>query len=399
MKVSHLKISFCTILVALLFLILCFGCSSAGSGSSLKTSDQTQHSQDAVNLKQEISISCGLHKHPDYDYAVLDMTLDKFVEAGFEYGDCLDVVFNNGYALSAIPFYNGYHVRNGQALVLGTKDDNSVLVAIKNEELMIPARLNGDSEATITLNKKAKFLNIHKALGQDYSTDASDYSNQEQFSNFRAMRGGQLKDNFVYRGASPVNNVKNRATVTDSLLERNGIKCVVDFADTEEMFDDFATTENFSSNYVANLKNSGCVACVRVDANYASETYKANVAKGLNFMVSHGSPAYVNCVEGKDRTGFVAILIESLAGATYDEMLDDYMLSYENYYGLTKENNLEGFEETVSLYFNSCLEYLTNDAEKNLKDKNDFAICAKSYLISAGMTEKEIDDLVAYLTV
>ncbi len=385
--------------LAISLLLGSVGCAKKDVEHSKSADSETQQSANVQSEEQKISLTCGLHKHPNYDYAVLDITLSDFTGAGFEYGDCLDVVFDNGYALSAIPFYNGYHVRNGQALVMGKKDEDSVLVAIKNEELMIPAHLSDSSKATITLNKKAKFLDIHKALGQDYSTNEQDFSSREQFSNFRALSGGSLKDGLIYRGASPVNNVKNRASVADSLLRNHGIKCVIDFADTEEMFDNFASSDVFSSDYVNNLKNSGNVACVRVDANYMSDSYKENVAKGLNFMVSQESPAYINCVEGKDRTGFVAILLESLAGATYEEMRDDYMTSYENYYGLTKETNPKGYDETVSLYFNSCLAYLTSDAEKNLSSRTDYAICAKSYLISAGMTEDEIESLVAFLTV
>ncbi|WP_315572647.1 hypothetical protein [Lancefieldella rimae] len=31
--------------------------------------------------------------------------------------------------------------------------------------------------------------------------------------------------------------------------------------------------------------------------------------------------------------------LEALCGASYDEMLDDYMISYDNYYGINKEKD------------------------------------------------------------
>lgn len=31
--------------------------------------------------------------------------------------------------------------------------------------------------------------------------------------------------------------------------------------------------------------------------------------------------------------------LEALCGTSYDEMLDDYMISYDNYYGINKEKD------------------------------------------------------------
>jgi len=49
-------------------------------------------------------------------------------------------------------------------------------------------------------------------------------------------------------------------------------------------------------------------------------------------MASADGPYLVHCLEGKDRTGFVCIVLEALMSATYQEIVDDYMLTYNNYY-------------------------------------------------------------------
>ena len=44
------------------------------------------------------------------------------------------------------------------------------------------------------------------------------YESDEAFASFRAMSGGNLKDRFIYRGASPVDINRNRAAVADVLV-------------------------------------------------------------------------------------------------------------------------------------------------------------------------------------
>ena len=53
-------------------------------------------------------------------------------------------------------------------------------------------------------------------------------------------------------------------------------------------------------------------------------------------MTEHSGPCLIHCVEGKDRTGFVCALMLALAGASAQEIIDDYMITYYNYYGITK---------------------------------------------------------------
>ena len=53
-------------------------------------------------------------------------------------------------------------------------------------------------------------------------------------------------------------------------------------------------------------------------------------------MLSNEPPYLVHCNEGKDRAGMTIALLEALSGATMDEIIADYMESYENYYGVEK---------------------------------------------------------------
>lgn len=52
------------------------------------------------------------------------------------------------------------------------------------------------------------------------------------FCNFRVMSGGNLKVDYFYRGASPVNNKFNRAALTDKLISENKIEFELNLADS-----------------------------------------------------------------------------------------------------------------------------------------------------------------------
>ena len=133
-------------------------------------------------------------------------------------------------------------------------------------------------------------------------------------------------------------------------------------------------------------------------ASYSTDKYKQSVVKGLRKLIEIGGPAYIHCLEGKDRTGFVCVLIEALAGATYDEMRDDYMITYDNYYGISKEATPDRYDAVVSLYFDAFMEYLSGEENSEKLHDLSYVDGAKQYLIDGGMTETEIDKLLELIT-
>ena len=113
-----------------------------------------------------------------------------------------------------------------------------------------------------------------------------------------------------------------------------------------------------------------------------SDEYKHSLVRGLRELINHKGPYLTHCIEGKDRTGFVCILIENLCGATVDEMKKDYMITYKNYYGITAENEPDRYNAILELHFNSMYSYIQSLGG------------AKEYLKSGGMTDSEIVKLM-----
>ena len=146
-----------------------------------------------------------------------------------------------------------------------------------------------------------------------------------------------------------------------------------------------------------------------MSAAYEGAAYQAALVNGLNSALEHNATKILfHCTEGKDRTGFVGLVLESLCGATYEEMLFDYMVTYDNYYSLTEESDKTAYDYIVELKFNDMVNYLLS-FDPSLEAQGDgtydlsgvtpenFAAAARNLLAKAGMSEENLDALTALL--
>ena len=96
------------------------------------------------------------------------------------------------------------------------------------------------------------------------------------------------------------------------------------------------------------------------------------------------------CCEGKDRAGFIAMLLEALMGATLEEIIYDYMLTFYNYYGINKDKEPERYQAILDINLLEMIRHISgvNSIEElehiNLED------AVTAYLLNAGMSQKDI---------
>ena len=342
---------------------------------------------------------------PDTDFGsvYLDITTDEFNALGFDYGDCVDVVFSNGYELQDIPYFNGYYVNVGDQLVIAYPGYPHVAVATKYGALWDEAGLSEGDTATVTLDTEDLYDAQQEAFNITYTDERSDYASDEVFANFRACSGGTLKANTVYRSASPIDNEHNRSPYVESLMKAAGVAYVLNLSDSAEEADEFEAEDAATGvdiSYFKGLRDAGNVGLLNLSANYPSQEFAKTLSDGLVEMSKHDGPYLVHCIEGKDRTGFVCILLEALAGATYDELQADYMATYANYYGITKESDPDKFKSISDLNLDGMLGFLAGvdeDADDVDLRSLDYSGPARRYLLGGGMTEEQVDALVARL--
>lgn len=340
----------------------------------------------------------GVVKDEEFGNIYIDRTIEEFNALGFAFGDSVDIVLDNGRSFKDIPYYSGYYVPVGEMLVCGYPGyPHPVIAENYGAGTWEGFGVSEDSKVTITLNERGKYLAVQELFALSYSDKRSDFKSDIIFANFREVRGGNIKEGMFYRSASPCDDQHCRAAYANALAEEYGIRFALDLSDNEEKYSGYVSAEGFASQYYDSLYREGNVMLLAMNANYRSDAFAKTISEAFLEMTRHEGPALIHCVEGKDRTGFVCTLLLALAGASAQEIIDDYMITYDNYYGVTKESKPDKYEAILG-NVNDFLYCLCN-AEKGADlDSLDLKAGAESYLARGGLTQDEIAAIVAYVT-
>ncbi|MBQ1775347.1 MAG: tyrosine-protein phosphatase [Erysipelotrichaceae bacterium] len=341
----------------------------------------------------------------EYGGVYIKIAIDDFNALGFSFGDSIDLTFDNGKKLEDIPYYNGYYVDAGEPLLIGYPgyeyikatinygqdlwDEFSLKVPANVEGLWKKAVLEEHNTATITLHEKGKYLPIQEASDIHYFDERERYDSDAMFANFRSMNLGKLKRDVIYRSASPCDNQHNRAPYVDALIREAGVNTILDLADNEVKIEKYIARDDFASPYFLSLYDSDQVIPIALNMNHLSDDFGMKIVQGFNLMAEKEGPYLIHCTEGKDRTGFVAMLIEALAKASYEEIEADYMKTYANYYRIDKSNDKEKYQIILERNLDGMIAFMVNDAGIDFKNC-DLSIYAENYLQRCGMSEEQI---------
>lgn len=339
-------------------------------------------------------ISSGtLELEPDNQFGgvYLHSSIDDFCSMGFEYGDSVDVCFSNGYALKDIPFYNGFYSPIGDPLVCAYPN-YSYMKVTKNlgDNIYVTGELTEDCTAEVVLHEKGKYRTIQETMNMTYSNNRSDYTSDAEFANFRPLSGGTLPSHQFFRSSSPCNNQNQRAGSVSRLCEEAGICFVIDLADSPEDLAAYYGEAAPDISFWKQLYENGKILPLAMNANYRDPEFAVKTADAMRAILREDGPFLLHCTEGKDRTGFICLLLEALAGASPEEITADYMMSYQNFYGITEETNPESYHAILNLNLNSMLSYLCETENADSLKPEDVTAGAANYLLCAGMSEEEV---------
>lgn len=347
---------------------------------------------------ENISISnLEIFKDEEFGGIFFNISIDDFDKKGFKFGDSVDIEFSNGYKVLDMPHYNGYYAKTGEVMLISYPTYGYLKACICNgDSLWKIANVKNEDTAKIKLRERGKYIDIQNVFNLKYSNDRKDYTSDEEFSNFRNIKLGSIKENILYRGASPINNIKNKAKCVDELIEKVGIKYIVDLADNKSDIEKFLNKSDFDSQYFKKLYDESKVALIKNNMNYKSKEFAEKIVKAMISMSKNEGPYYVYCEEGKDRTGFLCMIIEGLAGATYEEIVKDYMITYDNYYGVSEKVDKERYDIIANNYIVDMLRYIAdrdNPMNKNIDLKDlEYKNIIGRYLTDNGMSFEELDN-------
>ena len=366
----------------------------------------------------------GVVKDDEFNNVYIEPTIDEFNALGFAFGDSVNISFDNGKSFNDVPYYSGYYVSIGELLCCGYPGYPHVVIARNyGKSTWEEFEMTEDSKVEITLNQKGKYIETQELYNLSYYDEREKYETDEMFANFRTVVGGNIAGTRFYRSASPCDNQHNRAAYANELAEAHGIEFVLNLSDSPEKYEAHKSKDDFCSDYYDELVQADKVAFLALNANYrpennnltatatrglfadkfSGELYDANVfvnklSQAFYDMTKHENPVLIHCVEGKDRTGFACALLLALADATAEEIIDDYMITYFNYYGITKRSMPKKYDAVLGNVYDFF--YCMCDAEKGtpIKDLN-LKQGAENYLKKGGLTETQVEEIENYITV
>ena len=371
-----------------LLLILCVLCSAV-----LLSGSDSGEAKAAAPL-----VGCAILHEPEFGGVYITATIEAFNAMGYEYGDSVDIQFSNGYSLTDQPYYNGYYTQNGESLLIAYPGYDYIKACINNgDDLWEIAGLTESDTASVSLHERGKYLDIQNARDIHYYDEREKYESDEIFANFRSVSVTGLAPDTLYRAASPCDNQHNRATYVDALIQAAGVRCILNLADNEEKIARYIADGSYATPYFQSLYEAGNVIPLALNMNFGSAAFQQKLANGLIALSEHEGPYLVHCTEGKDRTGFVCILLEALCGADYEEIVADYMITYKNYYGITQATDPERYTVIVEKVFDPMVQVIAGDGA-DIRTA-DLKASAETFLQNVGMTQAQISALEARLSV
>ena len=351
-----------------------------------------------------IQITTTIYEIAKHGNLVLYMYGSDLYDKGFEHGDIVEIAI--GEKKWDAPLCTNYSdVDNGKVVLRANGATDGVVLAINMGDFATTAGIAKKTaieeepgyrwdylmetpvEITITMKEEGGYREEWLIRQLVRTNERADYSHlsDEAFANFRVIETTGMGKGVLYRSSSPINPYLGRSTYADKAAENAGIITVVNLADSSNTYEGTENTYYSTCN----------VAYVNLGTDFLSESTLRGVAEGMRFIINNNGPYLIHCNEGKDRAGFVSALLECLMGATIDEVIDDYMVTYYNYYGVEK-----GTEKYDVVVKNNLIKSLSEVFKVEDVYKADLAKEAEAYLMEdAGLTADEVTALKGRLMI
>lgn len=346
-----------------------------------------------------------------YGNVYTDCKAEDFMgKLGFAWGDLVTVKFlDKTLTLPVVPTYS--YVDSGKPAVIVEKDADGkptgyVSMAINMGNFaetyeLAKKHTNEDKtwywtawegvtypvEVTFKMAEKGGYMAEYIMHDLQRTNDRADYPDlsDAEFGNFRNIATTGMGKDVLYRGSSPINPELGRNTYVDAALKQAGVNVIMNLANSQEEAEAY---EGFADTYYSGQK----VIYLNLGVDFSAPEFQKGLAEGLRFFAANKGTYYVHCTEGNDRAGFVSALLECLMGATYDEVVADYMVTYYNYYGVEP-----GTDKYNAIANSNIIKTLQNAFGVEDLSKADLQKGAKDYMKAIGLTDAEITDLMVNL--
>ena len=144
-------------------------------------------------------------------------------------------------------------------------------------------------------------------------------------SNFREIHMGSIAPGMLFRSSHPIKENVQEKTI--SILANSAkIRAVINLCDTSSSIN----TKAIFAPWYNSLLRAGRIIALGMDFSITSDSFKRKFKKGLEFIINTEGPWLIHCHAGVDRTGFVSMVLESFMGASLEEVINDYLCSFNS---------------------------------------------------------------------
>ena len=403
MKNIFLRLSALVLALVMLLAVL-GGCKKTDNTVNNGDGGDSTVNTDTPSVNEPIQIKTTIYEIAKHGNLVLYMYGKDLYDKGFKHGDVVEIAI--GDKTWDVPLCTSYSdVDNGEIVLRATGETDGVVLAINMGDFATAAGIaqkvaiqeepgyrwdylmESSVEITITMKEEGGYREewlIRQLVRTNERTDYSHLSD-EAFANFRVIETTGMGKGLLYRSSSPINPDFGRNAYADKAAEDAGIITVVNLADPAN------TYEGTENSYYSTTQ----VVYVNLGMDFLADATLNGIAEGMRFIINNNGPYLIHCNEGKDRAGFVSALLECLMGASLDEIIDDYMLTYYNYYGVEK-----GSEKYDAIVKNNLIKVLATTFKVDDVYKADLVAEAEAFLIEdAGLTADEVAALKGKLRI
>ena len=345
-----------------------------------------------------------------YGNLILSLKGSELLEAGYAFGDVVTVTINgNPYDMPVSANFNDVDQGSMVCRVVIKPDVNEdmTVLAINMGDLATTSGIatrekteadpgyiwhlnEGVTEpvhVSIAMKEQGGYYDqyvIHQLVRSENREDYPELSDEE-FANFRAIATTGMGTGKLYRSSSPVDPEMRRNLIADRAAAAAGVRTFINLADNEEVMRGY---EGFDASYYS----TQAIIPLNLSMDFTTDEFRSGLAQGLRFIASHEGPYLVHCSGGKDRAGFVSAVLECLMGATADEVIADYMVTFYNYYGV--KPGTEQYD--IIARSNICTTLATAFGTADIREA-DLQASAEAYLLGLGLSADEIAQIRANL--
>ena len=339
-------------IVCALCLSLLFACSS---------------SNDEPTPKDAVSVVATVVERNTYGNLLFDLTPDSLKNKGFEVGDIVTISGGSLPGNFDMPFTD-------DMLVVGTW--GSCITCFPGETIMTLALANASfsdrvggkvgDRIVITMKQKGGYKEQNDKYKFNFSNNRSDYDSDEMFANFYPIECSGMKPGVLYRSSSPLMESDNpsRYEYADRLARKAGIRTIFTFAHSEEQWKKALASGRGYGEYCKELYDEGNISFNKSAMDIFLDKEAIKIGEAMRRMLESEPPFLIHCQIGRDRTGIVTMILQTLAGATYEEVESSYMKAFYNWHRIDASHTY--YADIRTLLFERLLYVLSKEGDVDI---------------------------------